>query len=62
MLHISREELRAKFIKTESILFKLRWEEDDKAEQQHFMETLNLQWQPVSVVDFNTVLAVFTLE
>lgn len=43
-----REELRAKFIKTESILFKLRWEEDDKTEQQYFMESLNLQWQPVS--------------
>ena len=30
------------------MLFRLRWEDDDKADQQAFIRTLNLDWKPVS--------------
>lgn len=42
------EDLRRRFVKAESLLFRLRFETDDAIERESFMRELNLDWQPVS--------------
>lgn len=42
-----REELRAKFVAAEKTLFRIRWEEEDRFGQQDFINSLNLNFQPV---------------
>lgn len=42
------EELRRRFARIETILFKLRFQQDDGREKQHFVESLNLDWGSVS--------------
>lgn len=42
------EDLRRRFVKAESLLFRLRFETDDVAERENFMRSLNLDWKPVS--------------
>lgn len=43
-----REDLRRRFIKTETTLFRLRLESDDVVEKEQFLKTLDLDWEPVS--------------
>ncbi|KIS68271.1 DNA primase subunit PRI2 [Mycosarcoma maydis] len=42
------EDLRRRFVKAESLLFRLRFETDDAVERESFMRDLKLDWQPVS--------------
>ena len=42
------EELRRRFARIESALFKLRFLNDDARERQMFVESLKLDWEPVS--------------
>ena len=42
------EDLRRRFVKAESFLFRLRFETDDATERESFMRSLNLDWKPVS--------------
>lgn len=42
------EDLRRRFVKAESLLFRLRFETDDATEREIFMRSLNLDWNPVS--------------
>ncbi len=41
-------ELRARFVRAETALFKHRFETDDAAERAHFLSTLDLSWATVS--------------
>lgn len=42
------EDLRKRFVKAESLLFRLRFETDDASEREDFMRSLKLDWKPVS--------------
>jgi DNA primase large subunit len=42
------EDLHRRFVRAESILFRLRFESDDSAEREHFLSTLNLKWDSVT--------------
>nr|ASF90196.1 hypothetical protein SPAR05346 [Bartheletia paradoxa] len=42
------EELRARFVKAETMLFRLRFESDDGKEKQEFLDSLSFDWMPVS--------------
>lgn len=42
------EELRRRFVKAETMLFRLRFETDDAMERELFLRTLNFDWEPVS--------------
>ena len=42
------EELRRRFVKAETTLFKIRFESDDLKERELFLETLKLDWKAVS--------------
>lgn len=42
------EDLQRRFVRTETVLFRLRFETDDSTEREHFLRTLDLNWQPVS--------------
>ena len=44
----STEDLRRRFIRAESALFKLRFQNDDMRERQAFAESLQLSWKSVS--------------
>ncbi len=44
----STEDLRRRFARIESALFKLRFQNDDAKERQAFVESLNLDWEIVS--------------
>lgn len=44
----STEDLRRRFIRIESALFKLRFQNDDVKERQAFVESLRLDWEIVS--------------
>lgn len=44
----STEDLRRRFIRIESALFKLRFQSDDAKERQAFVESLQLDWEVVS--------------
>ena len=43
-------DLREKFIRTESELFRQRYETDDQNERREFLESLQFDWQIVSIV------------
>ncbi|KAL6712343.1 DNA primase subunit pri2 [Coniothyrium glycines] len=43
----STEELRRRFSRLESMLFRLRFKDDDPRERQEFVRSLNLQWEEV---------------
>lgn len=45
------EELRRRFVKAETLLFKLRLDSDDARERDAFLETLQLDWKPVPEED-----------
>ncbi|KAK0541318.1 DNA primase subunit pri2 [Tilletia horrida] len=42
------EELRRRFAKTETTLFRMRFESDDTLERESFLKTLNIEWERVS--------------
>lgn len=44
----STEDLRRRFSRLESALFKIRFQADDRKERQNFVATLNLNWEVVS--------------
>ena len=44
----STEDLRRRFSRIESALFKLRFQNDDAKERQRFVESLQLEWEVVS--------------
>lgn len=41
------QELRQRFMKAETALFRLRFDSDSAEERQRFLESLNFDWQPV---------------
>lgn len=41
------EDLRRRFVKAETTLFRLRFENDDANEKERFLRTLNFEWEPV---------------
>lgn len=43
----STEDLRRRFSRVESMLFRLRFQADDLRERQAFVESLNLEWETV---------------
>ena len=43
----STEDLRRRFARVETALFKLRWQSDDARERKAFVETLELEWETV---------------
>ena len=47
------EDLRRRFVKAESLLFRLRFETDDAIERESFMQSLNLDWKPVEAAEKN---------
>ena len=47
------DDLRRRFVKAESVLFRLRFDSDDARERAEFLEALNLDWQPVSQAEKN---------
>lgn len=42
------EDLRRRFARAETMLFKFRFQQDDSKEKREFMESLNLDWEPVT--------------
>ncbi|KAK4189101.1 putative DNA primase large subunit [Podospora australis] len=44
----STEDLRRRFTRVETMLFRLRFQQDDMRERSAFVRTLNLDWEPVS--------------
>ncbi|KAK4127988.1 DNA primase, large subunit [Parathielavia appendiculata] len=44
----STEDLRRRFTRVETMLFRLRFQADDSRERAAFVRTLNLDWEPVS--------------
>ncbi|KAK4240163.1 eukaryotic and archaeal DNA primase, large subunit-domain-containing protein [Achaetomium macrosporum] len=44
----STEDLRRRFTRVETMLFRLRFQTDDSRERAAFVRTLNLDWEPVS--------------
>lgn len=56
MLHCSQE-LRQRFVKAESALFRIRFETDAADERQRFLETLNFDWQPVRLASHEREVA-----
>ncbi|KAL2175148.1 eukaryotic and archaeal DNA primase, large subunit-domain-containing protein [Thermothelomyces heterothallicus CBS 202.75] len=44
----STEDLRRRFARAETMLFRLRFQTDDSRERAAFIRTLNLDWEPVS--------------
>lgn len=42
------EDLQRRFVRTESILFRLRYESDDSSERERFLASLDLKWDTVS--------------
>ncbi|KAL1980768.1 hypothetical protein VTN96DRAFT_3575 [Rasamsonia emersonii] len=42
------EDLRRRFVRAETMLFKFRFQQDDTRERRAFIESLNLDWEPVS--------------
>lgn len=41
------EELRRRFVRAETMLFRFRFQRDDTRERRAFIESLNLDWEPV---------------
>lgn len=42
------EDLRRRFVRAETMLFRFRFQKDDSKERHFFIESLNLDWEPVS--------------
>lgn len=42
------EDLRRRFARAESLLFRFRFQQDDSRERRAFIDGLNLDWEPVS--------------
>lgn len=42
------EDLRRRFVRAETMLFRFRFQKDDSKERRLFIESLNLEWEPVS--------------
>jgi DNA primase large subunit len=42
------EELRRRFIKAETTLFRVRFEEEDREARQEFLSSRDFDWSPVS--------------
>ncbi|KAH8700631.1 DNA primase large subunit [Talaromyces proteolyticus] len=42
------EDLRRRFVRAETMLFRFRFQKDDSKERRNFIESLNLDWEPVS--------------
>ena len=55
----STEDLRRRFARIESALFKLRFQNDDAKERQAFVESLQLDWEVVSEEEKETLWADF---
>lgn len=53
-LTTGREELRARFLKVEALLFKIRFEEDSLEERKQFLDTLSFDWIPVRFTNSTT--------
>ena len=51
----STEDLRRRFSRIESALFKLRFQNDDAKERQRFVESLRLEWEVVSEEERNVL-------
>lgn len=49
------EDLRRRFARAETMLFKFRFQKDDSRERRAFIESLNLDWEPVSEDERNQV-------
>ncbi|PWN48323.1 DNA primase large subunit [Violaceomyces palustris] len=47
------EELRRRFVKAETTLFRIRFETDDTLERESFLKTLNFDWQAVTLEEKN---------
>ncbi|PKY04840.1 DNA primase large subunit [Aspergillus campestris IBT 28561] len=41
------EDLRRRFVRAETMLFRFRFQQDDSKEKRAFIESLNLEWEPV---------------
>jgi DNA primase large subunit len=52
---LSRQELRTRFIKAESTLFRIRFETDAADERHAFLNSLNFDWQSVSDEEKNAL-------
>jgi DNA primase large subunit len=50
-------DLREKFIRTESELFRQRYETDDQNERREFLESLQFDWQIVSTVAIQIIMS-----
>lgn len=53
----STEDLRRRFARAESALFRLRFQQDDARERQAFVESLSLDWEPVTEEEKRELLA-----
>lgn len=42
------EDLRRRFVRAETMLFKFRFQKDDSKERRAFIDNLNLDWEPVT--------------
>lgn len=42
------EDLRRRFVRAETMMFRFRFQKDDSKERRHFIESLNLDWESVS--------------
>lgn len=42
------EDLRRRFVRAETMLFKFRFQKDDSKERRAFIDSLNLDWEPVT--------------
>ncbi|KAF8422397.1 eukaryotic and archaeal DNA primase, large subunit-domain-containing protein [Tirmania nivea] len=49
------DELRARFSRAERVLFRVRWASDDAAERQRFLDSLNLNWDPVDADELRSL-------
>jgi DNA primase large subunit len=47
------EDLRRRFVRAETMLFKFRFQKDDARERQSFIKGLNLDWEPVNEEEKN---------
>lgn len=49
------EDLRRRFARAETMLFRFRFQQDDSRERRAFIESLSLDWQPVTEEERNEV-------
>jgi DNA primase large subunit len=60
-LMIGREELRKRFAKAETTLFRLRFESDDAEEKQAFLQSLHLDWTIVRSISSSISLSLLRM-